>query len=230
MTVRFSHIRALIFDFDGTLVDASVPICRAFNIALERFGASPAREERIRELIGRPLREMFPVMLPDAQPNDIEQLIGYYREAFRPLATRLSKPIPGLERMLDHFHPKMKLGIATSRMSDGAQLILGALHVLDRFDVIIGLQDVQNAKPHPEPVLKALHALDVAPEQAVMVGDVPADMCAGKAAGAHAVGVVSALYPESLLIEAGADAVIRTLDELIPLVGGLGECDHAGFP
>lgn len=218
MTGRFRNIRALIFDFDGTLVDASIPICRAFNIALERFDAPTVQEECIRELIGRPLREMFPVILPDAQPNDIEQLIVYYREAFRPLATRLSKPIPGLERMLAHFHPTMKLGIATSRMSDGAQLILGALQVLDRFDVIIGLQDVQNAKPHPEPVLNALDALEIAPVNAVMVGDVPADMRAGKAAGAYAVGIASALHPETRLIEAGADAVIRTLDELIPLV------------
>ncbi len=218
MTARFRNIRALVFDFDGTLVDASIPICRAFNAALERFGARPVQEERIRKLIGRPLKDMFPVMVPDAQPDDIEQLIEYYREVFRPLAARLSKPMPGLEPMLAHFHPDMKLGIATSRMSDGAQLILGAMHLLDRFEVIVGLQDVQNAKPHPEPVLKVLETLDIAPGQAVMVGDVPADMQAGKTAGTHTVGMISALHPDTRLVEAGADAVIRSLDELIPMV------------
>ena len=218
MTPRFRKIRALIFDFDGTLVDASVPICRAFNAALERFGAPPVAEERILGMIGRPLREMFPAILPAITTEEIEILIQYYRVVFRPIGPLLSKPMPGLEAMLSHFHPGTKLGIATSRMSDGAQQILGAMQFLDRFDIIIGLQDVQNAKPHPEPVLKALDFLGVAPQHAIMIGDVPDDMQAGKRAGAFTVGMVSARYPAERLQSDGADAVIRSLDELIALV------------
>ncbi len=214
----FHRIRALVFDFDGTLVDASIPICRSFNAALEQFGAESVDEERIRGMIGQPLRVMFPAILPHITPADIEQLIAYYREHFRPIAPHLSEPMPGLGAMLDHFHPRTRLGIATSRMSDGAQQILGAMDLLDRFDVIIGLQDVENAKPHPEPVLKALAALDVQPDQAVMIGDVPEDMQAGTRAGAHAVGMASELYPPDRLRAAGADAIIHSLDELITLV------------
>jgi pyrophosphatase PpaX len=218
MSASFRDIRALVFDFDGTLVDASVPICIAFNAALERSGRGALPESRIRGMIGRPLRDMFPMAEPGLAPDTIDLLITYYREAFRPIAPRLSKPMPGLERMLNHFHPGTKLGIATSRMSDGAQQILGAMNCLDRFDVIVGLQDVEHAKPHPEPVLKVLAALEVQPEQAVMVGDIPEDMLAGKSAGAHAVGMVSTLYGPDQLIAAGADAVIESLDELITMV------------
>ncbi len=218
MTPVFHDIRALIFDFDGTLIDASIPICRSFNAALERFGAEPVEEVEIRKLIGKPLREMFPAVVPSIGPDEIEQLIDYYRESFRPMAAALSRPMPGLKAMLAHFHPNTKLGIATSRMSDGAQIILGALQVLDQFDVVIGLQDVDNAKPHPEPVLKALDALQTEPAHAIMVGDIPADIEAGKRAGTHTVGMVSELYPADRLRAAGADAIIHALDELIEMV------------
>lgn len=225
MIERFRNIRALIFDFDGTLVDASIAICQAFNVALEQFGFEPASEKHIRSMIGRPLREMFPSVIPSLAPAEIEGLIEHYRVAFRPIAPHLSKPMPGLETMLNHFHPGTRLAIATSRMSDGAQQILGAMRILDRFDVIVGLQDVENAKPHPEPVLKALSALNVRPEEAIMVGDVPDDMLAGKSAGTHAIGVASALHPADRLVEAGADTVIRALDELIALVSSYGQGD-----
>lgn len=214
----FNGIRALIFDFDGTLVDASIPICHAFNAALERFGAAPIEENQIRQLIGNPLKDMFPKILPNLSDADIEQLIRDYREVFAPIACELSRPMPGLRDMVAYFRDRCRMGIATSRMSDGAQSILGAMALLDSFDVIVGLQDVQNAKPHPESVLKALAALDAAPEAGVMVGDVPGDMQAGKRAGTYTVGMVSSHYSAAEMREAGADTTISSLAELINLV------------
>ena len=211
-------IQALIFDFDGTLVDASEPICRSFNLALERFGLPQLDDEAIKRLIGQPLRDMFPAVAPHLSPADIERLIDYYREAFMPIACALSRPMPGLRAMLTHFSPHLKMAIATSRISDGAFRILDAMHIRSAFPVVIGLQDVNNAKPHPEPVLKALAALDVSPEHAVMVGDVPADMLAGKAAGAWAIGFPSKHYPAADLKAAGADAMITSLADLIDLI------------
>jgi pyrophosphatase PpaX len=91
--------------------------------------------------------------------------------------------------------------------------------VLDRFDVIIGLGDVSQPKPHPEAVLKALERMRVPPAEAIMIGDIPADIEAGRAAGAATIGVVSDLHPADILLSAGADAVIERLDQLIDLVG-----------
>ncbi len=216
--MAFERIEALIFDFDGTLVDASAAICQSFNAALEQFGSSAIPEERIRRLIGKPLREMFPAVLPDATEQQIQQLIDAYRVVFAPIACDLSKPMPGLEEMMHHFHPRVRMGIATSRMSDGAHRILGAMGWLDHFDVIVGLQDVTHAKPHPESVQRVLAALDTAPDRAIMVGDVPADMMAGKAAGTAAIGMISDHHSAAVLQEAGADAVIQSLAELIDLI------------
>lgn len=216
--LRFNHIAALVFDFDGTLVDASDAICQAFNSALTQFGYPTLGDEQIRRMIGAPLKEMFPRAAPELPPDDIDALIEAYRTVFTPIACRLSRPMPGLTTMLDHFGPQIKCGIATSRLSDGAHRILEHMDLLDRFDAIVGLQDVSCAKPHPEPVEKVLALLHTSPEQAVMIGDVPADMEAGKAAGTNAIGIVSALYPSDVLRSAGADATIQSLEELIPMI------------
>jgi pyrophosphatase PpaX len=218
MSWRFHDIQALVFDFDGTLVDASIPICRAFNAALEGYGADSIEENEIRKLIGRPLAEMFPRVLPDLTEIEIERLITDYRAVFNPIATQLSRPIPGLMEMLHHFHPSMRLGIATSRISDGAHRILEAMGVRQCFEVIVGLADVSQPKPHPEPVLKVLDQLKVSPVHAIMIGDIPADIEAGRAAGAATIGVASDLYPEAALLDAGADAVIHSLAEMIELI------------
>ncbi len=216
--MRFRQIQALIFDFDGTLIDASEAVCHAFSRALEQQGRPPLESSAIRRLIGLPLRDMFMVTWPDVAPDELDRSVELYRAAFDPVACELSNPIPGLEAMLDHFYPAMRFGIATSRMSDGAQHILGNLNLLDRFEVIIGLQDVTQAKPHPEPVLKAIAALETDPRHAIMVGDNPVDMQSGSQAGTHTIGIVSEHYSAADLLDAGAIATISRLDELIEMV------------
>lgn len=212
------HIQAVIFDFDGTLVDASIPILRSFNIALEGAGFPAEREEDIRSLIGRPLAAMFRTVAPDAPDAIIDDLFNRYRVAFPPLGTTLSKPMPGLDRLLRELPRDIKLGIATSRISDGAVSILTALGYLERFEVIIGLEHVKKPKPDPEPVLMALRQLEVKPHHALMVGDVSEDMQAGKRAGAGSIGLVSEQHTAERLYAAGADQVIKQLDELLTLL------------
>lgn len=216
--MRFRQIQALIFDFDGTLIDASAAVCHGFSSALAQQNRDPLDDREIRRLIGKPLREMFSIVWPDASPDQLNQLVDDYRAAFDPVACSMSQPIPGLDAMLAHFHPAMRFGIATSRMSDGAHRILGGLNILDCFEVIVGLQDVAQAKPHPEPVLKAAAALATDPRHAIMIGDNPVDMQSGSQAGTHTIGIVSEHYSASDLIAAGAVATISRLDELIELI------------
>jgi phosphoglycolate phosphatase-like HAD superfamily hydrolase len=80
------------------------------------------------------------------------------------------------------------------------------------------LEHVRQVKPHPEAVLSACAQLGVPPEQALMVGDTPDDMAAGRAAGASTIGVTTGAYDRAALLEAGAQEVLATLAELPSLV------------
>lgn len=213
-------IRALLFDFDGTLIDTSEAILSSFNGALSALGRKEADQEVVYSMMGRPLQYMFS-RTEDIAPDDplIVELIAAYRRCFFAVSLAHSKPFPGTVEALDFFHGKFELAIVTSRISDGAFHILDGLGLRSYFSTIVGLEHVENSKPHPEPVLTALRALALEPGQAIMIGDTVDDVLAGRRAGAKSVGVTTGPYSRTQLEEAGADAVLDGLSGLVELLG-----------
>jgi len=216
---RFTNIRALIFDFDGTLFDATEAICHSLNAALVAHGRAPLPREEILPRIGRPLYEIFQALEPAATPLRVQSHVEAYRAAFWPVCLTCTREMPGLHVCLDGLRERVKLGIATNRSERGARYILDGFGFGAYFTAIVALEHVQQVKPHPEPVLSACAQLGVPPAQALMVGDTPDDMRAGRAAGANAVGVTTGAYDRAALLEAGAAEVISTLADLPALIG-----------
>ena len=211
-------VSAVLFDFDGTLVDASEAICRSFEAALLRHGQPAAPDEQVRAMIGRPLREMFGVVDPGATAEGIEAYVDAYREAWTPLAVPLSKPLPGAPETVEALARLARLAVVTSRISSGAIHILEAMGLGVHFASIVGIERVERPKPHPEAIHLALRELGAPPSEAVMVGDTPDDVHAGRAAGCRAVGVTTGVFDSAALHEAGADRVIGSLSELPDLL------------
>ncbi len=205
-------VDAVLFDFDGTLVDASAAICSAFRTALG--GASTISDEDIRKMIGRPLRDMFLAIQPNASQREVDGFFTRYRDAFFPLASTQTYPLPGAVEALERLVKVASLGIVTTRLSDGAIRMLRAHNMLDYFSCIVGLEHVSQAKPDPEPVQLALRMLERCANRAVMVGDTPDDIMAGKRAGTGTVGVTTGAFDRTALEEAGADIVIQSLSDL----------------
>jgi pyrophosphatase PpaX len=112
----------------------------------------------------------------------------------------------------------MRIAIATHRSGRGAVQILEGFGLRGYFDAIVALEDIERAKPDPDPVLKALALVHVDPRAAAMVGDTPDDIHAGRAAGALAIGVVTGAHGRDTLFAAGADAVLDSLAELADLL------------
>ncbi|MBN1270271.1 MAG: HAD-IA family hydrolase [Kiritimatiellae bacterium] len=213
------NIEAAIFDFDGTLVDASAAICFSFNHVLEIHGRPRLDDDAIHAMIGRPLREMFARVFPDATPDDIALHVREYRDAFHPVSRRMSKPLPGLHEVLPLLADRMKLAIATSRTVQGAVHILEEMKLERYFGVIIGIDEVTAVKPHPEAVRRALDRLGVAPARAVMIGDTTDDVLAGRAAGVATIGISADLVRRGHLAVAGADYIVETLSDLLSILG-----------
>jgi phosphoglycolate phosphatase len=206
-------IGAIVFDFDGTLVDASDAICAAFDAVLRANELARWEPDRVRSTIGRPLRLMFAEADPGASADAIERYVQQYRGHFFPLSRRLTRALPCAEELVRRWEPRAKLAIATSRMADGARWILEGMRLEHLFGAIVGMEHVHHPKPHPEPVLRALEAVAVAPEHAVMIGDTGDDMRAGRAAGLWAIGVTTGWHGRGELLEAGAHEVVATLCE-----------------
>jgi len=204
----------LLFDFDGTLVDASEAICRSFNAGLAAFGYPTWPAQRIRPLIGRTLREMYAAAAPGADAARVEELIAAYRAAFLPISVPLSRLLPGVREGCRAWAARRRLGIVTNRARHGAEHILEGFGLRDAFAVIVGLDDVVHAKPHPEALLTALRRLGATPDEAVMIGDTPDDLRAAAAAGLRGLGVTTGSYDAAALTAAGAAAALPSLAEL----------------
>jgi HAD superfamily hydrolase (TIGR01549 family) len=215
---RFTNIRAVIFDFDGTLFDATEAICHSLNAALAAHGRAPLPRAEILPRIGRPLYEIFQALEPDASRERVQSHVDAYRTAFWPVCLTHTREMPGLRVCLEGLRGRAQLGIATNRSERGARYILDGFGFGADFTTIVALEHVRQVKPHPEAVLSACAQLGVPPEQALMVGDTPDDMAAGRAAGAGAVGVTTGAFDRAALLEAGAQEVLATLADLPGLI------------
>jgi HAD superfamily hydrolase (TIGR01509 family) len=213
------RVEAVVFDFDGTLVDATEAILHCLAESSRVFHVAELPRDDVLRMIGRPLREIFAAASPASSAGDIEACVAEYRRIFDRVCGTMSRPMPGAAEMLSLLSPRMRLGIATSRTSGGAARILTGLGLLKHFSAIVGIEEVAVYKPLPEPVIKTLELLGVAPASAAMVGDTPDDVLAGKAAGLLTVGVTTGAHGEKSLQEAGADHVIGGLGQLPPIVG-----------
>jgi len=171
--------RAILFDFDGTL-SPSLPLwVQAFHIALRSYGIALSDQEVIQRFFFRDWNEAADTL----QVGSVEKFRGEInrglREAFQQ-ATLFPLVLALLERCREH-------GLQTALVTSAPRLVLDDVMPrlgLERlFDFVVCADDVQNFKPHPEPVLMTLSALNCAPQAALMVGDSTADVYSGKAAG-----------------------------------------------
>ncbi len=212
-------LTAALFDFDGTLVDASRAICESFNATLKGRGMPRLPDDAIRPMIGRPLRDMFRQVGAASTEEDIDACVAAYREAFLPRSVALSTLLPGVADAVPRLAHRLRLGVVTNRMSDGAWRILHAHGLGGHFASVVGIERVRLAKPDPEPVHLALSELGAAPRQAIMVGDTVDDVAAGLRAGVRAVGITTGSTSREALSQAGAHAVVDRIDELAAALG-----------
>jgi pyrophosphatase PpaX len=174
--------RTILFDLDGTLIDTIDLILRSYRYTVSVHHFEPVPDEAWLKNIGIPLRMQFRHFTED--PDEIQAMIKTYVAHNLEHHDDLVGQYPGVLEGVRALHSAgCKLGIVTSKRHGSLErgLTIGGFDGL--FDVVIGADDVQNPKPHPEPVLKALEGLDVSPDEAVFVGDSPFDMACGRAAG-----------------------------------------------
>lgn len=197
---------AILFDLDGTLVDSIELIRNSARHAFARPGPAPSEEEFLAS-IGRPLLvQLAPYATSD---DDLQQLVGRYREYQREHHDRLLKPYDGIAEVMEVLEAAgHALGVVTSKVTPLARRALSHVGLERYVTVLVGADLTERHKPDPAPVLLALSQLGAAPGAGVFVGDSPYDVQAGRAAGVRTIGVTWGPFPRSALIGAGADFLV----------------------
>ena len=122
---------------------------------------------------------------------------------------------PGVAEVLDTLADKgIACTIATARGRGSLKELLEKMNITDKFSYLLAAEDTALLKPDAEPVLKTLSDLSYAPENTLVVGDMPVDILMGKGAGVFTCGVTYGVSGVNSLIEAGADYIIDSISEL----------------
>lgn len=214
-------IDAVIFDIDGTLVDTFSAYYTVFNKGIGAYGLDPIPRADLRRYLaeGLSLRAILEKIFPASTE---ESAFAARREEimklFRDIEVHEVKAFPGAEELLQALWDKgVKIGIATGRMSSVEDEWVRFKRLgLDHFiTAIVTSREVACRKPAPDVIVECAGRLEVPLATCIVIGDTINDIAASKAAGAIAVVVSTGHEDEDRLMEAGADLVLRGLDELI---------------
>jgi pyrophosphatase PpaX len=210
-------IRAVLFDLDGTIIDTNELIIQSFFHALKGIVPESFGREHIIPSMGQPLSKQLREF---SGHEDVAALSDAYREYNLLHHDEMVSLFPGVSDTVKRLHDAgIRIGIVTTKMRATTQRALQLLGLESYMETIVSIDDVDNPKPHPEPVAKAIQALGITPSEALMVGDSSVDMESAIAAGAIPIGVAWSLKGEEYLFKSGAVRVLREMDELLALCG-----------
>lgn len=187
----------ILFDLDGTLIDSTEAIYEGFGVAFEkRQRAVPARE-RVVELIGYTLEEMFGRL--GVERGEVDSYVAAYKAHYRLISKQKTVLLPRAREAIERASEVATLGVVTTKTGRFSRELLEHMGLLHHFKSLVGREDVTHAKPHPEPILKAMRELGASAPLAWMIGDTPLDILAAQEAGVQAVALKSGYAAEDLL-------------------------------
>jgi len=209
-----SHIKALIFDFDGLILETEGPIYQSWLELYASYGVDLPLSTWSR-IIGAGADAFDPLQNLEAQvghPLDLQSIAPIQRARERELIA--AQPIrPGVEVYLaDARRLGLKVGLASSSPCEWVTSYLAERRLITYFDCIRGRDDVRLAKPDPELYLSVLAALGVQEDQAIAFEDSPNGVRAARAAGIFCVAV-----PTPLTRQLSLDQADLQLDSLADL-------------
>jgi len=208
----------ILCDLDGTLVDSRHDITVAFQHAWRTVvGGIPPSATAIAQHIGKPLAKMISELDGMLSPALLRIFLTTYDHAYACQEVCLTQPYPGVTLTLQALS-SFTLGVVTTKESGQAEIVLRRLALIPFFQHVQGGGPGLCLKPAPDTILAALAALHCAPPHAMMVGDTPADVLAGKAAGTKTCAVTYGFGTRDALLQCAPDHVIESFRELVDLV------------
>lgn len=183
--IIFKHIKAVLFDLDGVLIDSYSGWFRLFNDALEHFGFEQITERTFRKHWGQSTEEDVRIFMPG---KTVDQVRTYFQKHFPQYLSYLKLNPMAMRTLHALSELGLKLACVTNSHRKIVLEILDIYHLTEYFDVILTVDDVKNPKPAPDILLKACRLLGVELYQALFIGDTLIDKKAGHSAGLFFVG------------------------------------------
>jgi len=215
------HFQAVVFDFDYTLADSSRGAIDCINFALAEMGLAQVSAEAACRTIGLSLHETFLTLGEHHEPqrcDEFHQLFVRRAEEVMSKLTVLYDTVPPMVEALREGG--LKLAIVSTKYRRRISEVLRREALLHGFEVVIGGEDVEQHKPHPQGLFEAIEKLECSPESVVYVGDSVVDAELAKRAGVPLIVVLSGVTPRTQFDTYEPLAVLENVSHLPKIVLG----------
>lgn len=213
-------LTAVLFDFDGIIVDTEPIHYRAFQDVLRPLGLGYSWDEYLERYIGfddrDAFREVFKLAGRELEERMLAELIDRKAHLFETIVDNGVQPYPGVVELVTSLARDLPLALCSGALARDIAPILDQLAIREAFSVIVTADDVRSSKPDPESYLLALDRLSAAfPEKRIVPGtclaieDTPAGIASARDAGLLVLAVTNS-YPAERL--AGAVSIIDSLE------------------
>ncbi len=209
------------FDLDGTLVNTLADIADAINLCLIQLGCPTHTEAALTQMIGDGVRKICARALPADKQHLTDELVQLYGDRYFEHCLNRSEAYAGMPALVARLHNDgIKLAVASNKPDPQTQRVVAHYFEGVPFAAVYGQRAEIPRKPAPDMLHRVLLDCGVSPDDAIYVGDSNVDVQFAHAAGVRCIGVSWGFRGAQELIEAGADYIVHTADEIYDIVRG----------
>lgn len=193
--------KIILFDLDGTLIDSTDAIVSTFRFAFKEQGFDfRGSDKNIKDLIGYPLDIMFERL--GVSKQKVWDYVDSYKNRYRVISVEQTTLLENAFEAVQLASKIARVSVVTTKTRMYTIPILDNFNITQYFEVITGRENVENPKPHPEPILKTLAQMnyDKNSDEVYMIGDTKLDLICANEAKVNAIGVLCGYSDEEELL------------------------------
>ncbi len=210
-------MRAILFDFDGTIADTIPAIAEGVNLTMQELGLPKHTEQAVLRFINYGARELIRQALPESLRSDasfVDRALETYNRLYGTVYHHTRIAYDGMRELIADFHKEVKIGVLSNKQDAFVKRLCRQVLLPGTYDAVVGYENGKPAKPDPYLSNKTASLLQVAPEDCIMVGDSDVDLMTAKNANMIHVGVSWGYRSYDFLKKAGATRIARTTEQL----------------
>jgi 2-phosphoglycolate phosphatase len=210
------NLRAVVFDFDGTLADSYAAIAASVNHVRAFHGLPPLGVARVKQHVGRGPNYLIEHTIG---AEDVAGDVARYRAHHPSVMKPLTHLLPGAAEVLATVKRiGRRAAVCSNKPGPFTKELLEALGIAPWVDVVVGPEDAAHPKPAPDMLLVTLGRLGVEKDAALYVGDMTVDIQTARAAGVRVWVVPTGSDTREALVQARPDRLLNDLLELAKLL------------
>ena len=194
--------KIILFDLDGTLIDSTDAIVSTFRFAFKEQGFDfRGSDKNIKDLIGYPLDIMFERL--GVSKQKVWDYVDSYKNRYRVISVEQTTLLENAFDAVQLASKIARVSVVTTKTRMYTIPILDNFNITQYFEIITGRENVENPKPHPEPILKTLAQMnyDKNKDEVYMIGDTKLDLICANEAKVNAIGVLCGYSDEEVLLK-----------------------------